>query len=78
MATNEKEIINKFLNVFWKWIKAWDAPAQSDSLAWEALDNSAHKVLQEFEKQYAVNESLHLMFVRMLNDYQEYCGKVNK
>ena len=77
MASNEKEIINKFINVLWRWIKQWDAPAQTDGELWLAFQKSEQKMIDDFCEQYTVTEDLRLMFVKMANDYVEYCGRVS-
>lgn len=75
MTSNDKIIINKFINVFWKWIRDWEIPRQTDHEVWAAFINSANKLLKDFEAEYGVTEVLHMMFIQWINDYLEYAGK---
>ena len=77
MANNDKVIINKFINVFWKWIRNTETPAQSDNEGWSAFCDSASRAVKAFEGEYMVSESLHWLFIKWMNDYLEYAGKEN-
>jgi len=78
MASNDKIIINKFINNLWQWVKKWEVPAQADHETWGALIDSESKLLAEFEKQYKLTDNLRHMFIQWMNDYIEYLGKESK
>lgn len=78
MATNEKVIINKFINVLWRWIRGNEIPAQTDAEGWNAFIHSGHRILDEFEAEHFISNELHWLFIKWVNDYLEYAGKESK
>lgn len=73
-----KVLINKFINVLWKWIRITDTPHQANDSAWEAFDDSAHKLVHDFETEYKVSPDLHQLFIRWVNDYRQYAGAMSE
>ena len=76
MASNEKQIINKFINVLWKWIRETDTPELTDNEMWDCITGMPKKLVDDFEKEYRTTEPMHEMFVKMANDYVEYMAKM--